>query len=167
MNSLGSVGISSCLLTSLRVFRGFSGSYFWSPSNVDFENRTASYFISKTGLFGNFRGIAIQDKLVMVNRRQVWRAKGRGTFFYRDREGVWKACYKQKICWSEFWVESVVAFHWLSWTISYWLGYCYCQAGKKNFHYPAVVLKKAAACWKCHRSLFLLGLQRPAMNGMV
>lgn len=44
---------------------------------VNLKNKMASYFSSKMSLFRNRREIAIQDKQILVNHRQVQRDKGK------------------------------------------------------------------------------------------
>ena len=43
--------------------------------------------------------------------------------FYRE-EGAGRGYYKQRVHWRKLGAQSVVAFHWLSITVSHWLGCC-------------------------------------------
>lgn len=45
---------------------------------VNLRNEIASYFTSKMSLFGNSRGIVIQDMQTMVDHRHARRTVGRG-----------------------------------------------------------------------------------------
>lgn len=55
VSSMGSVGTSTRLLTSLGVVRGCLQIPLMTPSNVILKSRTASHFTSNMGLFGNSR----------------------------------------------------------------------------------------------------------------
>lgn len=62
LSPLGSLGTSTCLLTSLGAPRSSLDPASLMPSSVVLKNRTASYFTSRMGIPGNSRGIAIKDK---------------------------------------------------------------------------------------------------------
>lgn len=65
VSSTGSGGTDTCLLTGLRAVGGSSLEPL-IPDNVDLKSKTSSYLTSKMGLFGNNRGIAIQEKQAMA-----------------------------------------------------------------------------------------------------
>lgn len=94
MSSMGSVGTGTYLLFSLRAV-GASSLDSLTPSNVDFESNTASYFASQVGLFANSRGIAIQSKQAIGEAIGKSREQKRNPLPQR-KGGGWDDCCKQK-----------------------------------------------------------------------
>lgn len=126
-NSLGSVSTGTCLLTGLRVVGAFSGSHFWSPSNVDLKNKTASYFTLHLGMAKELQlGHASYGKTL----GKTWDQR-RGTLFYREKEEVGRGCSEWKSIGGKQKFRVVRVSHWQS----------YCWAWRKTFLPPVGVGK--------------------------
>lgn len=67
--AVGSVGTSTCLLTSLGTLGGLLGCHFGSQSNVDLKNKMSSHFTSKNVLFGTSQGMQLgTNKLQLIGK---------------------------------------------------------------------------------------------------
>ena len=86
---------------ALELLRSFLDPISLTTSNVNLKSRTAHYFTSQMCLFGNNKGIAIQDVQAMANQRQVWKSKKRW-----ERKRVGRGCMPPKTMWCYLSVDS-------------------------------------------------------------
>ena len=100
-------------------------------------------------LLRNSRGIAVRDKQATAKVIEEFREQ-------RGKMGDEEGCYKQEVHWSKLGVGSVVAFHWLS-CDSFLLAPL--LPGREKIILPPAGVVKVG--------IFLLGLQRAAVNGRV